>query len=204
MNIYEKDQLKCSICGKIIGEVDTESTIIFPLCGKCNRKEKKIAKKGIEKILVPVDLSEKSYRALDIAIYLSKHLGSKITVLQVIPPVKVGKISFVEDVFKQVQSVAQKSIKEAMKYCEEKNTKAHSKIVKGEEADQIVKVATKSSFDLIVMGSSGKEAVRELVFGSISNYVMHNSNIPVLTVKEKSPKMGAKIKKTRSKTKPKK
>jgi len=203
MNIYEKDQVKCSVCGKIIGEIDVESKIVFPLCRKCNKKERQIIRKGIEKILVPVDISAKSYKALDVAIYLSKHLGAEITVMHVIPPVNVGKVSFVKDVFKQVQFEAEKSIKKAMKYCEDKNITAHSKITKGEEADEIIKFATKSNFDLIVMGSTGKEVVKELVFGSISNYVMHNSNIPVLSVKEASPKFGTKIAKTRSKSKPK-
>ena len=203
MNIYEKDQVKCSVCGKTIGEVDVESKITFPLCKKCNNKERQIIRKEIEKILVPVDISAKSYKALDVAIYLSKHLGAEITVMHVIPPVKVGKISFVKDVFKQVQSEAKKSIKNAMRYCESKNTTAHNKIAKGEEADEIIKFATKHNFDLIVMGSTGKEAVKELVFGSISNYVMHNSNIPVLSVKESSPRFGTKLAKTRSKSKPK-
>ncbi len=203
MNIYEKEQIKCSVCGKNIGELDVESKVIFPLCKKCNKKETQIIRNGIDKILVPVDISAKSYKALDVAIYISKHLGAEITVMHVIPPVKVGKISFVEDVFKQVQHEADKSIKKAMKYCEDKNTTAHTKVVKGEEADEIIKFATKSNFDLIVMGSTGKEAVKELVFGSISNYVLHNSNIPVLSVKESSPKFGARVAKTRSKSKPK-
>lgn len=204
MNIYEKEQIKCSVCGKNIGELDVESKVIFPLCGKCHKKERQIIRKGIEKILIPVDVSEKSYKALDVAIYLSKHLGAEITIINVIPPVKIGKISFAEDVFKEVQSIAEKSIKRAMNYCEYKNIIAHNKILKGEEADEIIKFATKSNIDLIVMGSTGKKAIKELVFGSISNFVMHNSNIPVLTVKESSPKIGSKVSKTKSKIKPKK
>jgi nucleotide-binding universal stress UspA family protein len=48
-----------------------------------------------------------------------------------------------------------------------------------------VKIAhnKKDKFDLIVMGSRGRGAVKELFLGSVSNYVVHTSNIPVLLVK---------------------
>lgn len=195
MNIYNMQQVKCSECGKFIGELDVNATIIFPLCSKCTKIVKKRKQKGIQKILVPIDVTKKSTNALDVAIYLSKHLGSKITLLQVIPPVSPGKISLMKDVFKEVQSVAKKSIKWAEKYCQNKNITPNNKIVRGEEAEQIVKTAKKQNYDLIIMGSSGKGVVKEIVFGSISNYVMHNSNVPVLTVKEKSKKLNAKLSK---------
>ncbi len=50
------------------------------------------------------------------------------------------------------------------------------------------------------MGSSGKGAFQEMLFGSTSNFVMHNSDVPVLLVKETSPKLDTKIK-SRSKSK---
>lgn len=37
MNIYDKKQVKCSGCGKFIGEVDIQASIIFLLCEKCEK-----------------------------------------------------------------------------------------------------------------------------------------------------------------------
>jgi len=41
----------------------------------------------------------------------------------------------------------------------------------------------KENFNLIVIGSRGRSAVRELFLGSVSNYVIHSSKIPVLIIK---------------------
>lgn len=167
--------------------------MIFPLCGTCNKKEKKIIRKGIDKILVPIDSTKKSTRALDASIYFSKHLGASVTILQIIPRAKEKEELFVKDVLKKSRIKAEKSIKEAKKYCDDRNVIANHRIIAGEESEAIVKTAKKSKYDLIIMGSSGKGAVKEIIFGSISNYVMHNSNVPVLIVKEKSDKLDTKI-----------
>lgn len=197
MNIYNTKQIKCSICGKFIGEMDTESQIIFPLCGGCIKKEKKVVRKGIDKILVPIDTTKKSFRALDAAIYFSKHLGATMTILQIIPREREKEELFVRDVLKKSRIMAEKAVRLAKKYCDGKNVVANHRIVQGEESEAIVKIAKKSKFDLIIMGSSGKGVIKEMIFGSISNYVMHNSNIPVLMVKGKSDKLDTKISKTK-------
>jgi nucleotide-binding universal stress UspA family protein len=192
MNIYDKKQVKCSICGKSIGEIDVKASIIYPLCKICSNKEKRIIRKGINKILVPVDTTTKSVRALDTATYIAKHLGSSITLIQVIPEISGSGISFYK-IVGESRRIAEKSIKYAKNYCEHKNITTNHRIVHGDEAEEIVKTAKKSNYDLIVMGSSGKGIIKEAFFGSISNYVMHNSNIPVLIVKETSANLDTKI-----------
>ena len=201
MNIYEKKQIHCSVCGTFVGEVEIESSVIFPLCKKCDKKEKTVVRKGISKILVPVDISNKSKKALDAAIYLSKHLGAAITVTHVMPTVKVKNRFFLKNIFDEINKTAELSVKFAKDYCDKRNVVARQLIVRGDEPEQIIKTAKKYHHDLIIMGSSGKGAFKELVFGSISNYVMQNSNIPVLIVKETSAKFDTTIDKKSKKTK---
>ena len=201
MNIYDKKQIKCSLCGKFIGEIDINSSIIFPLCSKCNKKEKKSIRKGINDILVPVDISVKSIKALDAAIYLSKHLGSSITVMHVIPTIKMGSKFFIADILKELEKTAQMSVKSAKDYCDKHNIVAKHLIVNGDKPEQIIKTAKKYHQDLIIMGSSGKGVLKEAIFGSISNYVVHNSNIPVLIVKENSKNLETQIDKYTPKSK---
>jgi nucleotide-binding universal stress UspA family protein len=41
----------------------------------------------------------------------------------------------------------------------------------------------RSKFDMIVIGSRGRSSTKEMFFGSVSNYVIHTSKIPVVIVK---------------------
>ena len=51
------------------------------------------------------------------------------------------------------------------------------------DADSIVKYAKRDKFDMIVIGSRGRGAAKEIFLGSTSNQVLHKSSIPVLVVK---------------------
>jgi nucleotide-binding universal stress UspA family protein len=53
----------------------------------------------------------------------------------------------------------------------------------GDDGKRIVEVAEKHHFDLVVIGSRGMGAAKELFLGSTSNYVLHKSKKPVLVVK---------------------
>ncbi len=53
----------------------------------------------------------------------------------------------------------------------------------GDDGKRIVDIAEKKNFDLIVIGSRGMGAAKEIFLGSTSNYVLHKSKKPVLIVK---------------------
>ena len=60
---------------------------------------------------------------------------------------------------------------------------AETQLLWGEPADEIVKIAEKSSVDLIAMSTHGHRFLADLVYGSTANKVRHTVDIPVLLLK---------------------
>jgi len=119
------------------------------------------------------------------AIFVAKQCGSDITgIFSFYTPSHsefTGTSSVKKSLNKEVSGFMEKAKNRAAKH----RIVFRSKIMQGNVGYNIVKVAhnKKDKFDLIVMGSRGRGSVQELFLGSVSNYVVHTSNIPVLLVK---------------------
>lgn len=137
----------------------------------------------IKKILVPIDGSKTSFDALDNAIEIAR--ACQATILG------IHSISFLPtDFMPSVVPYAIYQKKEAGKFMEDAKLRAAKKgivfkymITFGSPVEQIVNTAKSKKFDLIVIGAHGKGRVKELFLGSVSNAVLHKSQIPVMIVK---------------------
>ncbi|MFQ5475503.1 MAG: universal stress protein [Nitrosopumilus sp.] len=137
----------------------------------------------IKNILVALDGSKNSIRALSNAIQLAKQTDASITGLSVIQafPTEMGVVRTVvgnalSKHYKHFMSIAKMM-------CTKKDVEFLDVIEYGEEGRTIVSFAQKNNFDLIVIGSRGMGALGKLFLGSTSNYVIHSSKIPVLIIK---------------------
>ena len=138
---------------------------------------------SFKKILVPLDSSTNSFRGLDRAIILARFLHATITGLYVVPmatPAKSSPITSWEKIF---LNNAAKFMKKAKTTAAKNGILFHDKVVYGDEGVAIVCFANRNNFDMIVIGSRGRGAAKEIFLGSTSNYVLHKSKIPVLIVK---------------------
>ncbi len=137
----------------------------------------------MKRILVCFDGSEWSQRALNEAINLAQKFDSHITVLSVIPKVcflEVGvDCATVEAIFK---AEMEGNLNRARQILEEKGVKGETIILEGTPADVIVDYS-KNAFDLIVLGSKGKDATERTLFGSVTQRVAANATQSVLIVR---------------------
>jgi nucleotide-binding universal stress UspA family protein len=53
-------------------------------------------------------------------------------------------------------------------------------MVKGEPGPSVIKVAEEYNAAYIVTGTRGHGKIRRTILGSVSDYVMHHSHVPVL------------------------
>ena len=140
---------------------------------------------SLKKILVPLDGSDNSFRALDMAIFLAKKLNSTITAqysISLFPSIEVQTIDPIKCQVEE-RKFADVVLKKAEFTCERNEIKFTKAITHGSPGYAIVKYAKIHKIDLIVIGSRGRSAAKEAFLGSTSNYVLHKSAIPVLIVK---------------------
>jgi len=141
-----------------------------------------------EKILIAVDGSEPSFKAIDYGVNLAKRFDSSITLLTVIDEFKLpfaaeyglwGDESRNELMRKVLESLNE--VVNRISWKEE--VKIDAMMKEGRPAEVIVETAWENGFVLIIMGHRGYGLMKDLVLGSVSQEVVNNSRIPVLVVK---------------------
>lgn len=138
-----------------------------------------------KKILVPLDGSKNSLRGLDMAIHIARQSHGTITALSVksVPGIyALHPLGFLD--FNSMKEV-KKLLNEAKIRTAKKGIQLTGKALAGDPGYDITRFANnkKNKIDLIVIGARGIGSAKEIFLGSTSNYVLHKSKKPVLTVK---------------------
>jgi len=143
-----------------------------------------VIKKKISKIFVPLDGSKNSERGLETAITLARNCGATITGFYSINAQPHSEFRGSPSVEKSLHKEVKKIMEKAKVLAAQNGIVFKDKIALGEIGYNIIKATHgKTKYDMIVMGSRGRSKTKEIFFGSVSNYVIHTSKIPVLIVK---------------------
>lgn len=143
----------------------------------------------IKRILVPIDGSSYSLRAARYAIEVSKLQKAQIICIHVVEPLpySVDIISLAADEYSQeIAKQAQKWFEEIIKFAKEKGIDdVKTEVIRdtGSIVNRIVKYATDTSIDLIVIGTEGKTGLKRLLLGSIANGITQHAHCPVLLIR---------------------
>lgn len=138
------------------------------------------------RILVPVDGSDNSHRALDAALFLSEKLGAKVTAIHVMEDLPVLHIQS-EKLLRELLEAYKKENQLLLLKCSEIATKKgltmDTKLLQGNPSSAILDFCEKEKHDIIVMGSRGMGKFKELVLGSVSSKVLHHSSCPIMIIR---------------------
>jgi nucleotide-binding universal stress UspA family protein len=148
-------------------------------------------------ILVAIDGSKESDRAVEVAVELAGKIPSKVTFLHVVNVPDLGETRILDDkLTKKIQDAlvetGKKLTANAVRVAQAARVVASEKIDVGYPATAIISEASKLSADLIVMGSKGTAGVRRMLIGSTAEKVIRWSSIPVLVIKMEDSSAGFK------------
>lgn len=139
-----------------------------------------------KKILVAVDGSKNSERAVIEAKKYAELITAEITLLTVIKPLATayyGNMELSKVDSEKLESGKEAVLNNALKLFEGYNGEVHTKLRKGNPADEILKEAEDGEYDLIVMGSKGLGAFSRTILGSVSNKILNHTRTNVLIIK---------------------
>lgn len=147
------------------------------------------------RILVPVDFSDCSRRALTQALELAQRFEGEVTILHVYePPYALGEL-LVQVPDKPVLSVhdymrmsAQRLLDELVAQVLEglptgAGARLSIEMVPGQPAEAVIERAGHGEFSLVIMGTHGRRGLAHLMLGSVAERVIRAVACPVLVVR---------------------
>ncbi len=150
--------------------------------GERNESSEPVLK--LKNILVPMDFSKISKKALDYAVPLAKQFGAKISVLHVMEPppysidltyLPMGEGFPIESMKKELEALATKTI--------EPDLLKDVIVQVGTAFEIITNVARDLEADLIVITTHGHTGLKHVFMGSTAERVVRHAPCPVLVVR---------------------
>jgi nucleotide-binding universal stress UspA family protein len=141
------------------------------------------------KILVALDESVHSERALEFVTRMRWPAGSTIIVMCVAQPLPAGLVAPYEpralapELAEALHVRLQESVARAEKALRESGFSTLGRIVDGDPRAALIETAEKERVDLIVVGSHGRAGLAKLMLGSVSSHVVTHAPCSVLVVK---------------------
>jgi nucleotide-binding universal stress UspA family protein len=134
-----------------------------------------------EKIILPVDGSVPSSRAIPVAAGLAKEYGAEIVLVH-IREFEVSRGVFAKETPKEALDFADQVAKDLKDQGLSVRIEVRSAPA-GRAAQEIMEVADRELASLIVMGTRGLSDWSGMLVGSVAHKVIHLSKVPVLTVR---------------------
>ena len=135
------------------------------------------------KILVAIDNTLRSAKALCRAIMIAKKFNSKLIIIHVVPkrlPYAISmKIEPPKEIYEYLFNEGKEILDHAKKIAIDANIEVETILLEGDPAEEIINLINKEEdIDLVIIGKKDKEITKHL--GSVSEKIVKESRVPVL------------------------
>ena len=138
---------------------------------------------SFKKILVPIDGSKYSEKALQRACEIVNAFDSKIILLYVVEKSLPINLLDRKEYLKILQKFGNKTLEKANNVLLKKGITAKTFLKEGNIVAEIEKVVKKEKCDLIIVGNKGLGSITRFLLGSISNKLAQSSSCSLLIIK---------------------
>jgi len=148
---------------------------------------KEVPRGPYQRILVPVDFSDSSMQAIEMAVNIAPH--ATVTVLHAFDAPLVGQMRLygvshetIEAYRAQVRADRISKMQQLMVEADPKENSWSQLVKLGEAPDVILKQAEVLESDLIIIGRHGQSALEDMIVGSVTKQVIEESTCDVLVI----------------------
>ncbi len=153
-----------------------------------DRKSGKRWVSGLSKILVPIDFSETSTKALPYAAAIAEKFKAEVTLIHVTeaPPV-LGGFDYVPsaDLEARSKQAAEELLARVQREAFGENIYTDAIVRAGTPFHEITKAASRLEADLIILTTHGRTGLKHAVLGSTAERIVRYATCPVLVVRDK-------------------
>jgi nucleotide-binding universal stress UspA family protein len=143
---------------------------------------------SVRTILAPIDFSDFSRNALDVAADLASRLDAELLLVHIVPAIPdlpEGVSIFKEGEYDQsLRDATQKRLSDLAAGLSGKNIKVRTEIGTANDVGmEVVRIAESEHADMIVIATHGISGWRRIPFGSVAKKVVEEAECPVLVLR---------------------
>lgn len=149
----------------------------------------------VTSLLVPIDFSENSLRALALAKEVARGSQATLHLLHVVEPVvypadwSYAQVGFA-DIEQELADTSQKELEALATTLTGKGFSVQTATRRGRASDEICTYAVESGISIIAIGTHGRSGFEHFLFGSTTERVLRKAPCPVLSVRLDPQKPG--------------
>jgi universal stress protein A len=138
----------------------------------------------IERVLIPIDYSSTADAALSWAVLHGRRFGASVSILHVLESqLHFSTFGYSEPPTHEELGKDRATLDAHVRaHLDDPELKVTTLVEVGDPALKIREVAAREKIDLIIMGTHGRTRLHDLLFGSVTEQVVHHTGCPVLVV----------------------
>ena len=142
-------------------------------------------------ILAPIDFSDASRAALDVAADMASRFGAELLLVYVVPAIpdlpKDVSIFKEGEYDKSLENKDAQRLKDLAGTVANKNVKVRTELGSGDDVGmELVRIAKNDHVDMIIIATHGITGWREFAFGTVAEKVLKQGECPVLLLRAKA------------------